>query len=498
MQEEVKIPSSDENIDKFLKNKNLIIASNRGPVEFFYDDNNNTRMKTGAGGLVSTLIPLIKKTKGTWIASAMTSANIEIAGKFPGNKIPVPPKNPEFNVQLIVLDKKKYDEFYNTFNNSFLWFIYHYLLNLTYTPDGDLHHAWQSYQYVNQKFAENIINEVNSSGKKPLIMLHDIHLQTCSTYIRKKCDDIFLSHFIHIPWPQPDYFSILPDYMEKAIVEGLLSSNIVGFHIERYVKNFLMTCKKYADEVDFKNNIVYHKDHETFVKNYPISVDTKKMNELARSDEVLKQEQYVKKIKGNNFLIYRTERTDPSKNIIRGFKAYDLFLERHPEFRGKVTFFITGVSTRENVKEYREYRARVNDIISDINEKYSKKEWKPIVSHFEAEYSLVTAALKNYDCLLINSINDGMNIVPKEGSVVNENNGVLILSKTTGAYDELKENSVTINALDISETADAIYKAVTMEHDQRERCLNGLKKTIYQYDVYNWIGEQFNDIQKLF
>jgi trehalose 6-phosphate synthase len=212
----------------------------------------------------------------------------------------------------------------------------------------------------------------------------------------------------------------------------------------------------------------------------------------------LRYDDYIKKIKGNNFLIYRTERTDPSKNIIRGFKAYDLFLEKNSEFHGKITFFITGMSTRESVKEYQEYKSAVSKIIDEINEKYSKDGWKPIIPHFEAEYSLVTAALKNYDCLLVNSIHDGMNIVPKEGAIVNENNGVLILSETTGAHDELKEYSISINALDIAQTAKAIYKAVKMEQNEREKRLKGLKEIINQYDVYKWIGEQFSDIQKLF
>ena len=308
-------------------------------------------MKTGAGGLVPTLIPVIKKVNGTWIASAMTATDREVAQRFRENKIPVPKDNPKFWVPLIIFDSAKYNEFYNFLHNPLLWFIHHYMWNLAYTPEIDdyAHKAWQSYEYVNQKFADRIIEEVNSSEKEPLVMLQDTHLETCPAYIREKREDIFLSHFIHIPWPQPDYFGIFPRYIEKAIVEGLLSNNHLGFHIKRYVKNFLMLCEKYADYVDFKNNIVHFKGREVFVKDYPISVDTANLTEFAKSEEVLKQEEYVKKIKGDNFLIYRTERTDPSKNIIRGFKAYDLFLQKYPEFQGKVTFFITGMSTRENV-----------------------------------------------------------------------------------------------------------------------------------------------------
>jgi trehalose 6-phosphate synthase len=457
-------------------------------------------MKTGAGGLVSTLLPLMEQVHGTWIASAMTEMDSDVAKRYNGNRVPIPEDNPKFWSPLIITDPQIYKEYYGVINNLLLWFIHHYMWNLAYTPDIDdkIHKAWESYEYVNHQFADKIIEEVNSNKKKPLIMLQDIHLFLCPIYIKEELDDVFLSHFIHIPWPHPDYFSILPDYMAKSIVEGLLSNDLIGFHIKKYVKNFLTTCEKYADEVDFKNNKVIHNGREIFVKDYPISVDDKKLKMLAKSENVLKKEDVIKRIKNDRFLIYRTERTDPSKNIIRGFKAYNLFLEKYPEFQGKVVFLKTGMSSRESVKEYRDYGEDVNKIIEEVNDKYSQDDWKPIETIFNAEYTLVTAALKNYDCLLVNSIYDGMNIVPKEGAVVNEKGGVLILSETTGAYGELKNYSLNINAFDISQTADAIYKAVTMDPDERNQRLEGLKNIISEKNVYVWMMEQFNDIGKLF
>jgi len=457
-------------------------------------------MKTGAGGMIPTLLPIMEKAKGIWIASAMNDADAEMAEKYQQSKIPVPEDNPKFYVSLIIHDSNEYHEFYNVMNNPLIWFIHHYMWNLYNTPkiDENIHNAWKSYENINQKFAEKIIHEVNSCEKKPLILLQDFQLEICPGYIREQFKDIFLSHFIHIPWPQPDYFQIFPDYIRKSMIEGLLSNNIIGFHIKKYIKNFLMTCESYADHIDWENDIVYYNGRKTYVKKYPISVDDKKLIESSKSEKVLKYEEYVKKIKGSNFLFYRTERTDPSKNIIRGFNAYDIFLEKYPEFQEKVTFFITGVTTRQDVKEYRDYKVEVNEIIDDINNKYSKNGWKPIVPHFDADYSLVIAAFKNYDCLLVNSIYDGMNIVPKEGSIVNENNGILILSETTGAYDELKDYSININAFDIKDTVDALYQAVMMSHEERGERLAGLKKIISSYNVYSWMGEQFQDIQKLF
>lgn len=442
----------------------------------------------------------MEHVNGTWVASAMTEVNSMVAKGYKGNRVPVPPDNPKFQVPLIITDPEIYHEYYGVINNLLLWFVHHYMWNLAYTPDIDdkIHKAWESYEYVNRQFSDKIVEEVNLSEKSPLIMLQDIHLFLCPSYIKEKLEDAFLSHFIHIPWPHPDYFSILPDYMQKSIVDGLLSNDLIGFHIKKYVRNFLTTCEGYADEVDFKNNKVIYNGREVFIKDYPISVDDKKLKILAKSEEVLKKEEIIKKIKKDRLLIYRTERTDPSKNIIRGFKAYDLFLEKYPQFQGKVVFLKTGMSSRESVKEYRDYRENVDKIIDYINKKYSKENWKPIETIFNAEYAVVTAALKNYDCILVNSIYDGMNIVPKEGAAVNEKGGVLILSETTGAYDELKQYSLNINAFDITQTADAIYKALTMGQEERNQRLKGLKNIISEKNVYVWMAEQFNDIQKLF
>lgn len=435
-----------------------------------------------------------------WVASAMNEIDIEVAQKYEQNKIPIPKNDPKLWVSLVINDPKTYTEFYNDISNNLIMFIHHYLWDLAYTPkiNEDIHDAWKSYENVNRKFAEKIISEADLCEKEPVIMLQDIHLELCPGYIRKEYEDIFLSQFIHVPWPQPDYFEIFPKHIQKAMIEGLLSNDIIGFHIKRYVKNFLMTCEDYADHIDWENNIVHFKGYETHVRNYPISVDTKNLKKKSKFEEVLKYEEYIKKIKGNMFLFYRTERIDPSKNIIRGFEAYDIFLERYPEFREKAVFFETGVTTRENVKEYQDYKAAVNKTIDQINNKYSKNGWKPIVTHFEAEYSLVTAALKNYDCLIVNSIYDGMNVVPKEGSAVNENNGILVLSRTTGAHEEFKDYAININAFDTEDTVYAMYKAVKMGRKERKERLEGLKQIINKYDVYSWMSEQFRDIQKLF
>jgi len=350
---------------------------------------------------------------------------------------------------------------------------------------------------MNQQFADKAVAEAMRKEKEPLIMLQDYHLYLCPSFIREKLEDTFLSQFIHVPWPQSEYFKILPEHIRKSIIEGLLANNLLGFHIPRYVTNFIHTCEEYADEVDYENGIVWHNGQPTYVKSYPISVDYDATVKLAGSKEVMEQEKLVKEVKKDYFLFYRTDRADLSKNIIRGFKAYDLFLKKNPQYHEKVVFLTTGKPTRTEIPEYEEYHQKIKEVVDAINFKYGHDSWKPIKWIFKADYNLVIAAFKNYDCLIVNPIADGMNIVPKEASAVNENQGVLILSETAGCYDELKDHALTVNPYDILHTAEAYKKAINMSMDERSKRLKNLKEIVANRTIYHWISEQFEDIEEL-
>jgi trehalose 6-phosphate synthase len=489
----------EKEILEFLKDKNLIVVSNRGPIEFKHN-RDHIIMKRGAGGLVSTLMPLMEALNGVWIASAMTLGDVVEAARFPRNKVPIPLQEPKFWVQFVLEEKERYEEYYSVISNPLLWFLQHYMWNSPYTPDIDdnIHKAWNNgYIHMNKKFADHVVEESKRHDKDPLIMLQDYHLYLCPAFIRSKMKKTFLSHFIHIPWPQSDYFKILPQYMRESILNGLLSNNLLGFHIPRYVNNFLGTCEEFADEIDYENQIVHYKGNETHVKSYPISVDSDGIKKLAVSKEVIEKEKIIKKIKEDKFLFYRTDRADLSKNIIRGFKAYDIFLEKHPEYIGKVVFLTTGKPTRQQIKEYENYLEDIQDIIKQINHKYAKNNWNPIECLFKADYNLVVAAFKNYDCIIVNPISDGMNIVPKEAAVVNEQNGVLILSETAGCFDEIKDETIPVNPYDISETAGALYRAVTMNENERKKRLINLNTIVASRNIYDWISDQFRDIKSM-
>lgn len=489
----------ERQILEFLSDKNLIVVSNRGPVEF-YKENGEMKMKRGAGGLVSTLLPLMEALNGVWIASAMTPGDVEMANQFPERRVPIPEDDPRFCVPFVVVHHQPYEDYYSVISNPLLWFVQHYMYNSPYTPDidDDIHDAWtKGYVYMNKQFAEKAIVEAKRKDKEPIIMLQDYHLYLCPTFIRQELPDTFLTQFIHIPWPQAEYFKILPKYMRESIIEGLLANNLVGFHIPRYAINFIQTCQEYADHCNYEKGVIWHNGHATHVRSYPISIDYDATKKLAQSNDVIEKEKQIKEVKDDCFLIYRTDRADLSKNIIRGFKAYDLFLKKNPEYQKKVIFLTTGKPTRTEISEYEEYHLKIKEVVDAINFKYSSDGWKPIKWIFKADYNLVLAAFKNYDCLIVNPIADGMNIVPKEASVVNENNGSLIISETAGCYDELKDHAITVNPYDIRQTAEAYKTAIEMSMEERSKHLNGLKEIVAHRTIYDWISEQFDDIKRI-
>ena len=474
----------------------MILASNRGPIEF-YKEKDTIKTRMGSGGLVSTLLPLMERVKGTWIAASNNPIDKQVASQYPRYNVPITEDNPKFYVPFLFFDEKVYNDYYDVISNSVLWYLHHNILE----PSKDEKHkrkinrAWQNgYVPVNQGFAKKIVELIESNNKKSVVMLQDYHLYLAASYISDKVQNTFLCQFIHVPWPESDYMSTLPVYMKESILEGLLSNDLVGFHIPRYVDNFLMSCQGFADEVDYQNRVVFNDGHETMVRSYPISVDIDSLKQIANSPKVNQYEDNIQRIKDDNFLIYRTDRADLSKNIIRGFEAYELFLKDHPEYHGNVNFLVTGKSTRENLDDYNKYRSSVKELINRINLMYSTPDWQPITEIFEAPYELVVAALKNYDCLMVNPICDGMNIVSKEGSILNEKNGVLILSEAAGSYEELKKYSLKVDPYDIKGTSEAIYHAITMENEERIKNIRGLKTVIENNTIKDWILNQFKDI----
>ncbi|HZE05101.1 MAG TPA: trehalose-6-phosphate synthase [Solirubrobacteraceae bacterium] len=472
----------------------LVLVSNRGPVTF----QPNGEIKRGTGGLVTALIGLASHRPVTWVASAMTDEDVAKADENNGKPFPVKtPEGDEYRVKLVASDPNAYDGFYNIIANPLLWFIQHYLWDLSNAPDirrNETEAFEFGYNAVNEDLARAVLEEV-SDLQKPVVMVHDYHLYTLPGLIRHERPDVFLHHFVHIPWSQSDSWRVLPKVIRNEIYEGILSNDIIGFHTVSYRNNFLQCCRDLMDrEVDFERGVVHLDDREVWVRAYPLPIDAGSIQAVARRTRVAEFEAELLR-RRRDHLILRVDRADLSKNVLRGFSAFDTFLEQHPEFRERVTFIAQLMPSRTDVPEYAEYLERIEAVVAVVNHRHGSPDWMPIQLKLRDDLEEAVAAYKHYDVLMVNAMFDGMNLVAKEGPMVNERAGVSILSENTGAHEELGEYALSVNPFDIQELADSLHAALTMEVDERKRRHEGLISIVTARDPGNWIDEQLADIR---
>ncbi len=470
----------------------LLIVSNRGPIRFVAGDDGERTARRGGGGLVTALSALTASRPVSWIASALTDEDAVVAAEGPyvdGN----------LRLRLVEHDREEFDRYYNVFANPTLWFIHHYLWSLTLAPDVDrnIRLAWDAgYLPVNQGFAEAAVEELERAGDEaPLVMIHDYQLFMVPQFVRERVPGAVIQHFTHIPWPMPDYWRVLPSEIRTAIHESMLACDIVGLHTERYVRAFLHCVGELTDgEVDLATRTVRFRGREIAVRHYPISVDPDEFAKLAESEPVRAQEAAVLTARPER-MVLRVDRTDPSKNVVRGFRAFDLFLSQHPEWRGRVTMLALLDPSRPDIPEYAEYVGAIQRAARAVNDRwYMTGMWTPIDLRISDNFPESVAAYKHYDALLVNAIFDGMNLVAKEAPLVNRNDGVLILSENAGSHDELGEFALSINPFDIQQQADALHEALTMPAEERKRRLDQIRAQVREHDISRWIESQLADL----
>jgi trehalose 6-phosphate synthase len=472
----------------------LVLVSNRGPVTF----HEGGEVQRGSGGLVTALTGLASHRDAIWIASAMNEHDAAVSERNGWRPFPVrSPAGGEFHVRLVVSDEVAYDRFYNVFANPMLWFIQHYLWDLSNAPDirrEEIEAFEWGYNTVNDDLAQAVVEELDGV-REPVVMVHDYHLYTLPAMVRRARPDAFLHHFIHIPWTQSDAWRVLPSQIREEIFTGLLANDIIGFHTRPYRRNFLLCCEELMDlDVDFARGVVHFGDREVWVRAYPLPIDHKATRLIAKGPRVSEFERELLR-RRRDFLILRVDRADLSKNVLRGFSAFDLFLEQHPEFIERVTFMAQMMPSRTDVPQYAEYLERIEALVAVVNHRHGTPDWMPVQLKLRDDVEEAMAAYKHYDVLLVNAMFDGMNLVAKEGPIVNEREGVSILSENTGAHEELGEYALSVNPFDIQELADAIHAALTMGSAERHRRAEGLVQIVVSRDPGDWIDEQLTDIR---
>jgi len=475
----------------------LVIVSNRGPAEFERDEGGERVVRRGGGGLVTALQGLVSHRKALWIASAMTDEDVTVSRELGGEPTAVEVDGVSYDVCLVESDPTAYERFYSVIANPILWFIQHYLWDLSNAPDirVDEAEAWsQGYRVVNADMAEAVLRTIDGI-EDPLVMLHDYHLYTCPALLREARPELFLQHFVHIPWSQPDSWRILPGPWREEIYRGMLANDVIGFHTSAYCRNFLHCCRELMElEVDYERGAVLHSGRETWVRAYPLGIDAGRFERVAASEEVKAYEEELLR-RRREHLVLRVDRADLSKNVLRGFTAFDTFLQQHPEFRERVTFIAHLQPSRQDVPEYQEYLERIEALVAVVNHRHGTTDWMPIDLRIYENFPEAVARYKHFDLLLVNSIFDGMNLVAKEAPAVNTRDGVVILSENTGAHEELGDCTLSVNPFDIQEQADTIHRALTMSAEERKLRADRLREIVRGRDPGVWIDEQLADIR---
>jgi trehalose 6-phosphate synthase len=479
--------------------RRLIIVSNRGPVSYAVGMDGQVQARRGGGGLVTALRSLVTHHDVTWIASVMSEGDRVVSERHGGAAFEEQARDGStFRLRLVWHPLQAYDWYYNVVANPVLWFAQHYLWGLAESPDWDqgLHNAWENgYCAVNRNFANVVVDEL-AQQPDATVFFHDYHLYVAPRLVRREAPDATLAHFVHIPWPQPDYWRVLPEEIRRAVHDGILANDVVGFHTARWRLNFLRSCADILGaEVDLAANETRHDGRATRVTARPISVDVQEFDDLARSETVLSEERTIVEHRPE-FLVLRVDRTDPSKNVVRGLRAYELFLEAHPELHGRVQMLAFLDPSRQDIPEYAEYLAAIQRAARTVNDRFQTVEWTPLDLQIADNFAQSVAAYKQYDVLLVNAIFDGMNLVAKEAPLVNERDGVLILSENTGAHEQLGEWALTVNPFDVSAQAVAIHEALFMPAEERRRRLEAIRGAVVEHDITRWIAEQLEDLDE--
>jgi trehalose 6-phosphate synthase len=474
----------------------LLVVSNRAPVSYQRDPNGARVTRRGGGGVVTALGGLPAHHDVTWVASAMTEEDRAVAAEHGGSFDEETRDGAPYRLRLVAHEPAAYDRYYNVLANPTFWFLQHYLWGLGSAPDFGprLHEAWDAgYVPVNEAFAAATLEELEREPDAA-VMFHDYHLYLAPRLVREARPELVTSHFVHIPWPEPDYWHALPEELRTAVHEGLLANDVVGFHTERWRRAFLLSCRRLLGaRVDEGAGTAEHHGRLTRVVAHPISVDAAEFDRLRDDPAVLEREAELVARRPEQ-LVLRVDRIDPSKNVVRGFHAFALLLERHPELHGKVAMAAFLAPSRQDISEYADYAAAVEAAAREVNERFGRDGWLPVQLDVADDFSRSVAGYKQFDVLLVNPVFDGLNLVAKEAFLCNECDGVLVLSENAGAHEELGEWALSVNPLDVSGQAEALYAALILDSEERRRRAEAIRGHVCAHGIEEWIEAQLADL----
>ncbi|MGH3096010.1 MAG: alpha,alpha-trehalose-phosphate synthase (UDP-forming) [Streptosporangiales bacterium] len=467
----------------------LVVASNRGPVSFSTDDAGSLSMKRGGGGLVSGLSSVAESTHVVWVCAALSDGDRQAAAAAPDGRLNEAGHDTgSAVVRMLDIPPGTFHRAYNAIANSTLWFVHHLLYDRPNRPvfDAEFRTEWNAYVAYNQAFADALAQEAAEGAK---VLVQDYHLCLVPGMLRRSRPDLRIAHFSHTPWAPPDYYRMLPDDIARDLLTGVLGADHAGFHSPRWADAFAACC---ADQLgaDTRAGAVENDGRTTTCGVHALGADRGFLQDRASQPDVEARVRALRAQAGDRSLIVRVDRTELSKNILRGLEAYRELLRRYPQWQGNVVHVAFAYPSRHDLPEYREYTAAVQRLGQEIEYEFATSGWEPLILAVEDDYARSLAAYRLADVLLVNPIRDGMNLVAKEVPLLAENGVTLVLSREAGAYDELGGDAIDVNPFDVSGTADALHEALSMPGDERLARTQRLAEAATALPPQRWFADQ--------
>jgi len=461
----------------------LLIASNRGPVSYVRNEADQLVERRGAGGLVSALSgsrPGPSSEPTLWLCAALSDSDRAAAraGLLPPG------------VQMLEHDPVTFDRAYNRVANGALWFVAHLLHDLSRTPsfDSHSHREWTAYTAYDRVFAEALAREAAPGAR---VLVQDYHLSLTPRQLRELRPDLRIGHFTHTPWAPPELFRVLPDEVVHDLLAGLLGADAVGFHAARWADAFTRCCTLLLGAEQVAGGVSYE-GRVTRVGVHPLGVDRAELLARAAQPDVVGRRPGVQALVGDRQLLLRIDRTELSKNIVRGLHAYRELLRTWPEHRGRVVHLAFAYPSRHDLPEYREYTAAVQRVAREVNEEFATADWSPVHLEVADDYPRSLAAYALADVLIVNPVRDGMNLVAKEGPVLSREGVALVLSREAGAADELGTDALLVNPFDVAQTAAALHQALLMPYAERRARCDRLANAASALPPSAWLATQLS------
>jgi trehalose 6-phosphate synthase len=468
----------------------FVVASNREPY-VCRKIRDGIRWERPAGGVTGVLDPLLQSMEGSWVAWGSGDADRLTVDER--DRVRVPPDRPAYTLRRVWLSADEVERFYHGYSNRFLWPLCHVTLDRVVFRQN----YWEAYRSVNERFAEAILEELDD--KPGVVWVQDYQLALCPAFLKKRRPDLAVALFWHIPWPAHDVFRICPQ--RKELLEGLLSCDQVGFHLDRYRVNFLdCVGRELAGVWEVSKERIRFREHETTVSAIPVSIDFGAFEQRARSPETMKRMTNIKKrltIGPDTIVGLGVDRLDYTKGLLKRLWALEEFLVRYPEYHGRFLFIQIAAPTRAESEPYRGYRDILRSTVREINQRFSRSGWSPI-EYIEGQLShaSVVAYYRLARFCLVSSVYDGLNLVSKEyaASQIDES-GVLLLSEMAGALEEL-DGAIPINPYDVEGTAVAIRNAIEMPVEERRTRMARMRASIQIRDIRQWMEDNLNAMKE--